>query len=261
MQTRSNKLDPPSLQVFSDDWARLVPGSAFNHECRFCERLARSQPHAVWHTVKLCVAVYNRALLCARPVNGSLYEQRCLSSSARLFVSGQSWCRYRHLIPRAAFEFASDLSFSCSAPLLEEKGNVRVQALVANFCHPSRVHGAGAGAAPDPLSPGSSWPAILLPGGKGASGLSPIPARPLYTPGMRANPGSRSADSCALISPGHAAMVGVYHECGNTLRQHAPHVRRRARASPRVPGLYCRRPGPTPTPCNGKSGERPSRSD
>ena len=52
----------------------------------------------------------------------------------------------RHLIPDPAFEFAPGLLLSCSPPLLKEKGDACVEALVADFQHPRRVHGAGAGA-------------------------------------------------------------------------------------------------------------------
>ncbi len=61
-------------------------------------------------------------------------------------LQSQSQGLLRHLIPGSPFELSSGFLLSCAAPLFEEKRNTRVQALVADFQNPRRVHGAGAGA-------------------------------------------------------------------------------------------------------------------
>jgi hypothetical protein len=51
---------------------------------------------------------------------------------------------WRKLIPRPAIEHLARALFDYSAPLLEEKRNIPMLALIPNFAHPVRVYGASA---------------------------------------------------------------------------------------------------------------------
>src|SRR5690606_31279842 len=46
----------------------------------------------------------------------------------------------RHLIPSLSFQHSSGFFLVCSAPLLEEKGNARMSALLLDIQHPIHVH-------------------------------------------------------------------------------------------------------------------------
>jgi len=57
-------------------------------------------------------------------------------------LSDSQWL-VRHIIPRPPFKLSSGFLLSCSTPLLEEEGHARIQAPVADFGDPRRVHRAG----------------------------------------------------------------------------------------------------------------------
>lgn len=61
-------------------------------------------------------------------------------SFAEGVMSDEILHRRRHVIPSSAFQYPARLFLVLSAPLLEEKGYVGGQALVADFRHPFRLH-------------------------------------------------------------------------------------------------------------------------